>query len=115
MVSLDTASNFVAAVAPTPVNSVLITADGNKLGALINGTIYVFQRVTPPGLSVAASNSVLLLSWIVPSTPVALQQSPDLATWSTLTNSRALKFTNLHYLMEVPLSSGQSFYRLKTK
>ena len=114
-VSIDTASNFLAAVAPTDVSEVLITADGNKMGAVINGTIYMFQKVAPQVLSVTASASGVLLSWIVPSTPFVLQQSQDLATWTTVTNQSVLNFTNLRYQVELPFTTTQSFYRLKTQ
>jgi photosystem II stability/assembly factor-like uncharacterized protein len=94
--------------------TVLISSDGTKFAALNNGNIYISEANPSPTLNVAASASNVLLSWMMPATPFILQQSSDLANWSTVTNAPILNITNLQNQVTLPISQTQSFYRLKT-
>jgi hypothetical protein len=109
----------VLANAPSPdslseTEIVLITADGSGFAALINGNIYVAPSIPAPLLNVVVSSSDLILSWMVPTTSFILQQSSDLANWSTVTAAPILNITNLQNQVTLPISQTQSFYRLKT-
>jgi hypothetical protein len=94
------------------------SADGNKLvavsGIFISGAIYTLQTTLTPQMNIAPTNGNFNLSWIVPSTNFVLQQSPDLSSWSDLTNQPILNLTNLQNEVTLPFSGGVGFYRLKT-
>ena len=115
-VSVDRGQTFFTANVPNPgaVTEVLITADGSRMAELAAGNIYEFQFFPAPVLNVANGSGGLLLSWVIPSTPLGLQQSTDLYTWTSVTNSPILNYSNLQYQVTLPLSQSQSFYRLKT-
>ncbi len=91
------------------------SADGNKLFAIANGYIYVWQATPSPQLNLAVANTNLTLSWIIPATNFALQQSSDLSVWIDLTNVPILNFSNLQNQITLPQSDGNGFYRLKTE
>jgi len=98
-------------------SSVVCSADGNQLVAVVNGGgIYKSQSTPPPVLSLAPSAGDLLLSWIVPSMNLVLQENPDLATtnWTAVTHMPMLNFTNLRNEVIVPPPIDfHGFYRLK--
>jgi len=56
----------------------------------------------------------LVISWTAPTANFILQQSSDLANWSSVTNAPILNITNLQDQVILPISQSQSFYRLKT-
>ena len=58
--------------------------------------------------------SNLTVSWIVPSTNFVLQQSPDLSSWTDVTDTPALNLTNLQNEVVLSPTNGSGFYRLKT-
>jgi hypothetical protein len=66
-------------------------------------------RVAPVG------NSLLLLSWPVPSGNFALQENHNLNSpnWANVETLPTLNSSNLHYEVSVPMSSDSGFYRLK--
>jgi hypothetical protein len=83
-------------------------------GIFISGAIYTLQTTLTPQMNIAPTNGNFNLSWIVPSTNFVLQQSPDLSSWSDLTNQPILNLTNLQNEVTLPFSGGVGFYRLKT-
>jgi hypothetical protein len=96
-------------------DSVACSADGRKLvAAARSGGIWISQTTPAPQMNLTPANGNFTLSWIVPSTNFVLQQSPDLGSWTDVTNTPVLNLTNLQN--EVVLSSPGSnvFYRLKT-
>ena len=54
------------------------------------------------------------LSWIIPSTNFALQQSADLISWVDMTNTPVLNFTNLQNQVTLSPSNSSGFFRLST-
>ena len=95
--------------------SVASSADGTKLVAVVNGGgIWTAQTTPAPSVNLTPTNGNLALSWIVPSTNFVLQQSADLSGWTDLTNQPVLNLTNLREEISLPLSGGNTFFRLKT-
>lgn len=94
-------------------SSVASSADGGTLyAALDGGGIWMSQTAIAPQLNVVSSNSILALSWIVPSTNFVLQQSPDLMNWSTLTNAPCLFAPKLEEQVALSPTNTSSFFRL---
>jgi len=99
-------------------HSVASSADGGNLVAVNyvnpNTSIYFWQSVYKPALSVKSTSKSLVLSWPVSSTNFTLQQSTNLISWSNVTNQPNLNLTNLQnqVLLTPPGQSG--LYRLKT-
>ena len=93
-----------------------ISADGNKLATCNNGDgrIYTSYTTPAPHLSLKPSQTNLTVSWLVPSTNFVLQQSADLTSWSSVTDTPTLNFTNLQEQVIVPPTNGDKFYRLVT-
>ena len=96
---------------------VAASADGTKLmasyiGFPSGGGIYTSQTTPAPQLSSSLTNGTMAISWLIPSTNFVLQQSSDLASWSDVTNTPVLNFTNLQNQVTLPTSSGNAFYRL---
>jgi hypothetical protein len=61
-----------------------------------------------------ASNSKLVLSWLVPSASYVLQQNFDFnaTDWAEMTNAVTLNLTNLENQVVVSPTDGRRFYRL---
>lgn len=100
---------------------VAASADGTKLAAASvgngsGGGIYTLQSTPSPQLQLTLSGLSPTLAWTIPSTNFILQQSSDLTStnWSNVTNTPVLDYTNLQYLVTLPASVANSFYRLKT-
>jgi hypothetical protein len=98
--------------------SVASSADGGMLVVAAEpGTgvpIYVSQIIPSLQLSLTASSTNLMLSWIIPSTNFIVQQSPDLASWTDLPASPVLNLTNLQNQITLSASNPAAFYRLTT-
>lgn len=95
--------------------TVAASADGSKLFEAGNTTgIYTLQTTLPPYLNLKMANSILDISWLVPSTNFVLQQSLNLVTWTDVTNIPILNFTNLQNNVWLPISDNNHFYRLET-
>jgi hypothetical protein len=99
---------------------VAASADGGRMAAaysdaatVVYGGIYTSQTTPTPQLNVSLTNGTMTLSWLIPSTNFILQQSSDLASWSAVTNTPVLNFTNLQNQVALPVSTGNVFYRLK--
>jgi hypothetical protein len=98
--------------------AVASSADGKKLvaaaGPGYDDGIFISDSIPSPKLNVSSSFANLLISWIVPSTNMVLQQSRDLSTgnWTTLTNLPVLNFTNLHKQLTLSPTNSSGFFRL---
>ena len=94
-------------------SSVASSADGNMLvAATYNGGIWTFQITPSPHLNVVPLNNSLAFSWLIPSTNFTLQQSPDLISWSSVTDPPALNLTNLNNELIFSPSNSNGFFRL---
>jgi uncharacterized repeat protein (TIGR03803 family) len=97
-------------------NAVASSADGSFLVASVGypatGGIYRLQTTPSPVLNLFASENGTIISWIIPSLDFTLQQSPDLMTWTDVTNLPALNLTNLQNQVTLPPTDGNSFFRL---
>jgi hypothetical protein len=93
--------------------AVASSADGNKL-VIVGGTPYIYTSYTPaaPQLDLADSDTNLALSWLVPSTNFVVQQSPDLVSWSSITDAPSLNLTNLNKELTLSPSNSGGFFRL---
>jgi hypothetical protein len=95
--------------------SLTASADGAKLTAFdFSGRIFISQSVPSPALTVARSESLICLSWLIPSMDFKLQQSPNSAgtDWADVTNQPILNYTNLNYQLTLTPSSQAMFFRL---
>jgi hypothetical protein len=68
-------------------------------------------------LTITAAGDNVVLSWIVPSRPFVLQQSPDLLTSdpADVTTPPVLNYFNLHHEVTLPTPTGPMFYRLESE
>jgi hypothetical protein len=115
-VSVNSGADWISVKAPvTNWVSVASSADGNKLVAAVRGGgIYTMQTEPTPILEVIPSTVTTLISWIIPSQSLVLQQTPNIATaiWTDVPITPALNLTNLHNEVTVTASHGNMFYRL---
>ena len=91
------------------------SADGCRLAAVTgNAGIWRAQLPLSAQLYVAPSPANLVLSWLVPSTALALQQSTDLVTgtWTQVPDAPTLNLATLRYQSTVAPTNSQNFYRL---
>jgi hypothetical protein len=93
------------------------SADGSRLAAVANayngtGRIYTLQTTPSPVLNLSPSDDDAAISWIIPSLDFTLQQSPDLSSWTDVTNLPVLNLTNLQNQVVLPPPAGNSFFRL---
>jgi hypothetical protein len=82
------------------------------LFAVGSGYIYTLQRTPTPVLNIAVSGQNLLLSWLFPSMNFVLQESPELASWSDVSATPSLNYSNLQNQVTVSQPNGNRFYRL---
>jgi hypothetical protein len=95
-----------------------MSADGCKMVAAISqGGIWTWQTTPAPVLTVTPSGGNLLLSWIVPSQNLILQETGDLTStnWSDVPSTPTLNYTNLNYQVTIPAAGGARFYRLQLR
>lgn len=107
-------------VLSSPVNphiqwdSLALSADGSQLAAAsLDGIIVIYHFGSSPKLGINLAGTNPAISWLVPSTNFILQQSADLANWSTVTNTPVFIFSNLENQVTLP-GTGSAFFRLKT-
>jgi photosystem II stability/assembly factor-like uncharacterized protein len=114
--SSDSGATWTSNVSPsTNWTAVASSADGNKLVAVANGGgIYTSQFIPLPLINITPTNANLALSWIIPSTNFVLQQSPDLSSWTDMTDTPAFNLTNLQDEVVLSPTNSSGFYRLKT-
>jgi hypothetical protein len=96
-----------------------MSADGNGVIGGVGlpstiGEIYVSHSAPSPPLNFLPSSTNVALSWIVPSTNFALQQSPDHRSWNNVTNAPTMNLTNLQNQIILSPSNDSGFYRLST-
>lgn len=93
--------------------SVAMSADGHAMAATqYGGWVYTTQTAPAPRLNLLASPGNVDISWLIPSVPLALQQSPDLLSWTKVTNLPALNLTNLQDCISLAASNTAGFFRL---
>ncbi len=99
---------------------VACSADGNKLVATAgyadntpatNG-IWVSQTPPSPRLNLSYSSNNLNFSWLIPSTNMVMQESPDLINWTILTNQPVLNYTNLQEQLTLSPTNASAYFRL---
>ena len=95
-------------------SSVACSADGYTLvAAAIYGGIWMSHATPQPRLSVApGGDNNLVLSWTIPSASFILEQSPDLSSWSGVTDTPVLNLSNLHHEATLAPTNSRGFYRL---
>ena len=106
----------------TNLCSVACSTDGSRLAvALGHGefttipSIYVRQTTPRPRLEIISRGESLELSWLLPSEPFVLEESPDLLTWSQVNATPTLNYTNLHDVVNLPTPIVPKFYRLASR
>lgn len=121
LLSTNAGATWSTTEMPSPTNlcSLACAADGSRvvaaLGHVFFGeypSVYVRQTTSAPRLEVRTRPGYLELSWVVPSEPFVLQESPDLAAWSSVQAAPVLNYGNLYYVVNLPLPAGSRFYRL---
>jgi hypothetical protein len=98
--------------------AVASSADGGKLSAAAGyypaiGPIYLSQSVQSPLANITGGNGNVTVSWLVPSTNFVLLQSPDLSSWTDVTNIPALNTNNAQDYVTLGSTNRVRFYRLK--
>jgi hypothetical protein len=90
------------------------SADGDLLiGAnWFDDSIDVFRLSPTPVLRIAPSSNSAVLSWILPSVSLFLQQSTDLNTTNWTDVGSPVTLTNLQYQTIVSMTTNQMFFRL---
>jgi hypothetical protein len=66
-------------------------------------------RCNQPSSIICVMGPDNVISWIIPSLDFTLQQSPDLSSWTDVTNEPALNLTNLQNQVVLPSADGNSF------
>lgn len=116
--STNSGADWIPVKAPaTNWVSVASSADGDKvLAAVSGGGIYAMQTEPMPSLQVISSPGGTMISWIIPSQSLVLEQSSDLAKplWTDVPITPKLNLTNLRNEVTVAASQGMMFYRLAT-
>jgi photosystem II stability/assembly factor-like uncharacterized protein len=120
--STDQGTNWTSSTVPAqPCWAIASSADANRLVVAIDfvssstgGGIYISQTTNSPVLQIAAADNQAILSWLIPSTKFLLQQSPDLISWSTVTNKPVLNLSSLQDQVTLPSSAASDFFRLRT-
>ena len=93
--------------------SVVSSADGSRLAVALGPSGFYVRQLTPvPLLKILSAPGSLALSWLLPSEPFVLEESPDLLTWSQVDTIPTLNYTNLRYVGNVRASIVPKFYRL---
>jgi hypothetical protein len=114
--STDSAVTWISNNAPSANwSSIASSSDGNKLVATVNGGgIWTWQSTPAPRMNITPATGNFMVSWTVPSADFGLQQSPDLGSWTDMTNAPVLNLTNLQNEVVLPPPGGSVFYLLKT-
>jgi hypothetical protein len=80
----------------------------------VYGGIWTAQSTPSTRLNISPADNKVVLSWTIPSTNFALQESPDLISWSSITDVPTLNLTNLRNEITLPSTNRSGFYRLST-
>lgn len=105
---------------PPPTNSsaFAVSADASKIAACVTGGgIYILQTTPKPQLGIASAGAAVTISWLIPSIPFALEQSPSPAVgpWREVSEPAALNCSNLHCEVSIPPGRDPMFYRLSSR
>jgi hypothetical protein len=95
--------------------SVGVSADGCELLSGASQGIWMYQATPSPQLNLTSSSTNLAFSWLIPSTNFVVQQSPDLISWSSITDAPALNFTNLNNELSLSSTNSSGFFRLMSQ
>jgi hypothetical protein len=107
-----------------PWTGLAMSADGSRLiGVFIDGFDFsdpglaVQQAAPAPVIGIRVSAGQLVLSWVVPSVDLALQQSSGIgpANWTDVPGTPVLNYSTLREEVTVPSSGRQMFYRLVSR
>jgi hypothetical protein len=122
--SIYTSTNLEAPAisnsAPQAVwNALACSADGRKLFASAGSNdspstngIWTLQLPAAPQINFSSSTGAINFSWLVPSTNMLLEESPDMNLWTALTNSPSLNLTNLQEQLSLLATNSSEFFRL---
>jgi hypothetical protein len=102
-----------------------MSTDGSRLtGVFMDGCCGSFdpgvvaqQTALAPVIDIGVSAGQLVLSWVVPSANLALQQSSDIgaASWTNVPAAPVLNYSTLREEVTVPSSGRRMFYRLVSR
>jgi hypothetical protein len=75
------------------------------------------KAVVSPRLSILRSDEQMILSWLIPSTRFALQQTPSLAhpAWTDVATQPGWNYKNLNQKVSLPTQAGPVFFRLVSR
>jgi photosystem II stability/assembly factor-like uncharacterized protein len=111
--SLNAGATWVSNNVPgTSWYSVAMSSDGCKMIAGGSSGVWTAQTTPSPRLNFTVSDTGLVFSWIVPAMNFVLRQSPDLVSWSNITNTPALNLTNLNNELSISPTDSSGFFRL---
>jgi len=118
--STNSGASWVSNSAPDMLgqSKFVSSADGNIVFAMpiVSTTnVFIYQTTPTPQISISSSASNLELSWLIPSTNFVVQESPDLISWSSITNVPALNLTNLNNELSLSPTNGSGFFRLMSQ
>lgn len=100
-------------VPPQKWTALACSADGSTLvAAAAPGGIWMSKTPPSPWINLFPANGNLNFSWIIPSTNMVMEESPDLANWTLLTNLPSLHLCNLQEQLALPPADGTAFFRL---
>jgi photosystem II stability/assembly factor-like uncharacterized protein len=100
-------------------NRVASSADGSKLFAAAAdaessmGPIFSFSTAPALHVDFQHSGSTGTLSWVIPSQPYSVQQSPDLSHWTDMTDVPTVNFNMLQNELNVSITGQNNFFRLR--
>ena len=118
--STDSGATWEASTAPSEHwQCIASSADGNQLiaGTMNAGTAiepdltYTSHFTRAPSLNIASTEGDVVISWIVPSMNLVLEQNPDLSpgNWTVQTNIPTLDLATLRNQVTLSPSARQSF------
>ena len=117
--SIDSGATWISNSAPSlSWQAVASSADGNAMfAAPSNSGIWVRRTNAPPLLGVSNSPSGVILSWLIPTYGLVLQQNQDLTStnWTNVTNPPAIDFSTLREQLILRGTGSGSFFRLKAR
>ena len=122
--STNSGATWEASTAPNEHwQCIASSADGNQLIAgTMNGSsdvepdlTYTSHFTPAPSLNIAASAGDVVVSWIVPSMNLVLEQNPDLSpgNWTVQTNIPTLDLATLRNQVTLSPPAGNRFFRLR--
>lgn len=113
--SMNSGVTWISNNVPSAVwRSVASSSDGCKMIAGRSSGIWAVQTTPTPQLNLTPSPTNFVISWIIPSTNFVLQQSSDLISWSSITDTPTLNLTYLNNELSISPTIGIGFYRLST-